>query len=79
MTDKPETYPVAQRPTKKDPGGEGWSVDIVLISGEKELRGYYDPRGSIAGGKFFYYKDGKIEDCALLRPFPTHWRYADAI
>ncbi len=76
----PEIYPLKQRPTKKEEGGEGWSVDIFLISGEKKLRGYYDPRGSIAGGKYFYYtsdKNNPIVDCALLEEFPTGWYYAE--
>ncbi len=78
---KPTIYPVAKRPGKKEPGGEGWSTDIMLISGEIERRGYFDPEGSIAGGKFFYYKDSKIEDCATLTSlgeFPTHWYYAES-
>jgi hypothetical protein len=70
-----ELYPVEKRPSRKDPDGDGWSVDIILISGEKEFTGYYDPKGSIAGGKYFYYEKGKIVDCALLKPFPTNWKY----
>lgn len=75
------TYPIKQIPEKEDssPGAEGWSADIILISGDKEIRGYYDPRGSIAGGKYFYYtgkSNNPIEDCAKLKTFPTHWRYA---
>jgi len=70
-----EVYPVEKIPSRKDTDGDGWSVDIILISGQKEFTGYYDPKGSIAGGKYFYYEKGKIVDCALLNPFPTHWKY----
>lgn len=61
----------------KDPNGEGWSKDIFLISGKKESRGYYDPYGSICGGRYFYYTKHGIKDCAELKKYPTHWRYAD--
>lgn len=76
---KTQIYPIAQRPTKIEEGGDGWSVDIILVSDETVRRGYYDCRGSITGGKFFYYKDSMIEDCATLvslGEFPTHWYYA---
>ncbi len=73
---KPKIYTVAQRPGKKDPKGDGWSVDIILISGKTKRRGYYDPKGSVAGGKFFYYRKNSIEDCDNLKVFPTHWYYA---
>lgn len=79
---KPEIYPLKQPPSKKEAGGEGWSVDIMLISGEKELRGYYDPRGSIAGGKYSYYtgdSERPIKDCAELPEFPTGWYYAEEV
>jgi hypothetical protein len=53
-----------------------WSVAIILISGNVRRRGYYDPHGSIAGGKYFYFRKHSIEDCADLKNFPTHWQYA---
>jgi hypothetical protein len=77
---KSETHPIKERPTREEPGGEGWSVDIILIAGEKKLRGYYDPKGSVLGAKYFYYTDDEknpIEDCALLDQFPTEWYYAE--
>ena len=69
-------HPIEEHPTEKDPAGQGWSKDIVLIAPDNELRGYYDPQGSIAGGKYFYIENGAIHDCAILPNFPTHWRYA---
>ena len=53
-----------------------WSVVIILIFGKVERRGYYDPFGSIAGGKYFYFRKNSIEDCANLKKSPTHWKYA---
>ena len=69
-------YPIAKRPSKKDPEGDGWSVEIILISGKTERRGYYDPKGSVAGEKFFYFRKQSIIDCAHLKNYPTHWYYA---
>lgn len=74
---KPVLYVVATPPKEKDPIGDGWSKDIILIQDDKEYVGYFDPQGSIAGGKYFYYLNGKIMDCATLKPFPTYWRYAE--
>lgn len=77
MEKQPETYPVKSRPARKAPNGGGWSIDIILISGETKLRGYYDPKGSVAGGKYYYYENGEIKDCDKLEVFPTHWQYAE--
>lgn len=71
-----ETFTIHQAPERVDPEGGGWSVDIILVVGTRERMGYFDPQGSTAGGKFFYYTKKSIRDCALLKKFPTHWRYA---
>ncbi len=67
-------YPIDRLPRKMKK--QGWSIDIVLIfpSGRKR-RGYFDPRASVTGFKFFYYRKNSIEDCADLKEFPTHWQY----
>jgi hypothetical protein len=75
-----EKYPISTIPTKElsEPGADGITVDIILVlpNGE-ELTGYYDPKGCISGGKFFYYENRSIKDCATLKNFPTHWYYAE--
>ena len=73
---KPEIYPISTVPTKRLESDEWISVEIILISGKTKRKGYYDARGSIAGGKYFYYRKNSIEDCANLKKFPTHWYYA---
>lgn len=71
-----EIYTIDEIPKKRLKGDEWMSVDIILISGKTKRRGYYDAHGSVAGGKFFYYRKNSIEDCADLKKFPTHWCYA---
>lgn len=73
---QPEVHTIDEIPLKRLSGDRWMSVDIILISGETERRGYYDAHGSVAGGKFFYYRKNTIEDCADLKKFPTHWYYA---
>ncbi len=62
-----EIFPIDTTPKKM--------ADIILISGNVKRRGYYDPYGSVAGGKYFYYRKDRIQDCAYLKRFPTHWHY----
>jgi hypothetical protein len=62
-------------PTQLDPEGDGWSKDIILTNGTETFKGYYDPRGSIAGGKYFYYGEDAILDCNILPAYPTKWKY----
>lgn len=73
---KPEIHPIAEIPSKRLKEDKWMSVNIILISGKTERKGYYDAHGSVAGGKFFYYRKNSIEDCADLKKFPTHWYYA---
>ncbi len=72
----PEIHPISKIPSKRLKNDPWMSVAIILISGKTKRRGYYDAHGSVAGGKFFYFRKNSIEDCADLKKFPTHWYYA---
>ncbi len=75
-----EVYPIQKIPTKMDPKGKGWSVDLLLICGGKKVKGFYipNPRDN-KQGNFFVYDDREPEfagECTTLPESPTHWQYA---
>lgn len=72
---KLKIHPITETPKKRLKSDQYMSVDIILISGKSERRGYYDAHGSVSGSKFFYYRKNSIEDCSDLKNFPTHWYY----
>lgn len=68
-------YELRHEPSQKD-NPDGDPVDVWLrFEDGTEQEGYYDPRASVAGGKFYVEQDGHPIDCAVLQKLPTHWMY----